>query len=381
MDLSKAFLHTLGEAERKKLTELRAKVPGVVEKARAESDEASALEKQTIWHVDLEVENEASDILLLKFLRAEELDVDKAAERLVQTLVFRADCHIDELAEAELPEHFQGHDSLNGVDVDGRPVMISRFGGMDLKKVMGDVEAFVRYRAQLMERAIARLSFKKGEVEDLCQVHDYSGVPLLFQTSEVKSAVSAVSKVFSEHYPETKGKTIFVNFPSAFSKLFKAFSVFIPERTRRKFLILGENDQHDLFQHVCPDIVPEALGGMLRDPPGAVDVPCKVVPVKSAEEVILLEVEQEQSVVLAWELRVCAFEVAYEVVFVPTSGAEQCVRRTEAKEYLKASDGVVSGEWTAEVPGALKCRFRNERAWFKWRICVCRAQVKSPAGT
>lgn len=376
VDLSHAFLHTLGEAEGQKLAELRARVPDIVAKARESSEEARALKHQTIWGVDIEAEGESSDVVLLKYLRAEELHVDKAAERLAQTLVFRADCRIDELARAELPEHFRGHDVISGLDPEGRPVMISRFGGMDLKLVFGDVEAFVRYRAQLMERAIALLTFKKGAVEDLCQVHDYSGVPLVFHGSEVKGGVAAVSKVFSEHYPETKGKTIFVNFPAAFSKLFKAFSIFIPERTRKKFLILGESDQAQLFEHICPDIVPEVLGGMLRDPPGPVTVPCQVVHVRSSEEVTMLEVEKEGTVVF-WELRVCAMEIAYEVAFIPAGGGqEEVVRRSEPKQYLKAAEGIISGEWTAQAAGSLRCRFRNECAWFKWRLCVCRAQAK-----
>mmetsp|Transcript_3442 Transcript_3442/g.7947 ORF Transcript_3442/g.7947 Transcript_3442/m.7947 type:complete len:377 (+) Transcript_3442:116-1246(+) len=376
MDLSKCFLHTLGDEEAKLLASLRERVPEIVAKARESSEEARALPKQTIWGKDLEEKSDASDVILLKYIRAEELNVDKAVERLVATLVFRADCRIDELAKAELPDHFQGHDVISGKDVDGRPVMISRFGGMDLKKVFGDVEAFVRYRAQLMERAIELLTFKSGDVEDLCQVHDYSGVPLVFQTSEVKGGVAAVSKVFGEHYPETKGKTIFVNFPSAFSKLFKAFSVLIPERTRKKFLILGEQDQATLFEHIKPEIVPEAIGGMLRSPAGPLSGPCKVVDVKSVEEVTLAEVEKASAI--DWELRVCALEIAYEVFFVPADGGEQeVVRRTEPKEYLKAADGVVAGEYQAKAAGALKCRFKNECAWFKWRFCVYRAEAKA----
>mmetsp|Transcript_124821 Transcript_124821/g.364565 ORF Transcript_124821/g.364565 Transcript_124821/m.364565 type:complete len:376 (+) Transcript_124821:89-1216(+) len=375
MDLSHAFLHTLGEKEAKLLAQLRAEVPNIVARAREASEAARGLKQQTIWGIDLEQESEASDIVLLKFLRAEELDLAKAAERLVQTLVFRADCHIDELKGAELPEHFRGHDFLSGLDLDGRPVLISRFGGMDLKLVFGDLEAFVRYRAQVMERTMAMLSFKKGAVEDLCQVHDYSGVPLLFPGADVKGGVGAVTKVFSEHYPETKGKTIFVNFPAAFSKLFKGFSIFIPERTLKKFLILGKEDHASLFDHISPEIVPEAIGGMSRDPPGAVSVPCKVVPVKSSEEVVLLEVDKPG--VISWELRVCVFEIAYEVVFVPAGGGQEVVvRRTEPKQYLQASEGIVSGDFEAEAPGSLRCRFRNECAWFKWRLCICRAEAK-----
>lgn len=382
-DLSCCYLHNLGDAEKEKLADLRSRLPKLVARARAESEDARGKAKLTIWKVNLEEESEAADIILLKYIRAEELDVDKAAERIVQTLIFRAECQIDELRDSELPDYFQGHDVVSGHDVLGRPVMISRFGKMDLPKVFGDVEAFVRYRAKLMEQAIDKISFKKGEPEEITQIHDYSGVPLIFQTSQVKGSVSAVTKVFSEHYPETKGKAIFVNFPSAFAKLWKGFSVFIPDRTLKKFQILGENDHAALFENILPEFVPEALGGMLRSPPSSISAPCRVVPVRARgmEECTLVEVAQAPST-LDWELRVCYYDIAYEVIFVPSTGGgyssaeEEVVQRSEPGRLLAAEEGLATGQYIAKVPGTLKCRLHNEGAWFKSRVCVCRGELR-----
>merc|ERR550514_1163518 len=118
---------------------------------------------------------------------------------------------------------------------------------MDLEKVFGDVELFVRYRVKMMEDSIAKLlPFRKGGPEDLCQIHDYSGVPLIFQEANIKGAVNEVTKVFAEHYPEFKGLTIFVNFPA----------IFLPERTKKKFTILGENAQEGVFEFVRPEYIP-----------------------------------------------------------------------------------------------------------------------------
>merc|ERR1719265_143842 len=203
-------------------------------------------------------------MVVLKFLRAEEFDVEKAYPRITSTLVWRCQCCVETLRDAELPEQFQGHDFFSGTDVDGRPVMINRFGNMDLPAVFGDCEQFVRYRVKCMEQAISRLTFRKGAAEDLCQIHDYSGVSLK-QEPYVKGAVKVVTKVFGEHYPEFKGKTIFVNFPRVFAASFKAFVTVIPARTLRKFMILGHNDHWALFQLVHPDSMPVALGGVYRE--------------------------------------------------------------------------------------------------------------------
>jgi len=375
MDLSHCYLHSLGEAESAKLEQLRSKLPEIVNQVKEESQEAAALNDLTIWRVKVTEKSDASDIVLLKYLRAEELDVDKAAERLKSTFVFRADCRIDELAEAELPEQFQGHDFITGSDADGRPIMISRFGSMDIDKVFGDTEAFVRYRAKLMEQAIQLLAFKKGTAEDLCQVHDYSGVMSSMYKSEVKAGVSAISKVFSEHYPEFKGKTLFVNFPAVFSKPFKAFSALLPERTRKKFIILGTEDHQILFEHLAPHMVPEAIGGMSRTPPGPLDGECRVVQVGVRKTDTIEMFAATGPCSIAWDLRVCSREVAYEVTFVPADAPDTptVVQASEKGQYLKAEDGIISGTFESKSAGSLKCSFSNECAWFKARRCCCRA--------
>mmetsp|Transcript_40470 Transcript_40470/g.101645 ORF Transcript_40470/g.101645 Transcript_40470/m.101645 type:complete len:381 (-) Transcript_40470:41-1183(-) len=380
MDLSKAYLNTLGDAEAKKLADLRSRLPLITAKAREASAEAAAVPEGgfTLWRVRIEEQSDASDIVLLKYLRAEELDVDKAQERVVQTLVFRADCKIDELAEAELPEYFQGHDFITGVDEGGRPIMISRFGGMDIEKVFGDAEAFVRYRAKLMENAIALLKFERGAPEDLTQVHDYSGVLTTMFNSNVKNGVTAISKVFSEHYPEFKGKTLFVNFPAVFSKPFQAFAALMPERTRKKFMILGQDDHLALFEHLGPGLVPDALGGLLREPRSQLSGPGHAVMVKARDTADVAALELVGAGTVAWELRVCTYEVSYEVVFAAQgSGEEEVIAKSEQGQYLKAEDGVVAGQWTAGSAGSVRFRFRNECAWFKRRVCACRAELMS----
>lgn len=377
-DLSHCYLDNLGTDEEKLLTQLRQRIPEIIERAKGESEDVAALSDFTIWQKDITSQSDASDIILLKYLRAEELNLDKATDRLVATLVFRTDCKIDQLADAEMPEHFQGHDELCGYDADGRPIVISRFGKMDLPLVFGDVEAFVRYRAKIMELAMRRLKFERGAAEELCQVHDYSGVPLVGLPPEVKQGVTAVSKVFGEHYPETKGKTIFVNFPSVFGKLWKAFSGIIPERTRNKFVILGQGDALALFEHLRPEVVPEALGGLQQDPPSALTTPSHVVSVKArASEEISCAMAEGPCTIL-WELRVAgANEASYEVFFKSSQEAaeEESVQKSESGKYLTAEAGIVSGQYEAKEAGELKIRFRNECAWFKSRVCVCRAQV------
>lgn len=371
---SRCYLHTLGSTESSKLAAFRNLLPDII----ARTLQMYSAWRPEVWGVDIDRPGESTDVVLLKYLRAEEQDVGSAAQRLEATLRFRAGEGISELAGAELQKHFRGHDTISGPDVDGRPIMISRYGGMDNQRVFGDLDAFVKYRLQIMEKAMAQLTFKKGAAEDLCQVHDYSGVPLLFKTSEIKAGITAMTKVFGDHYPETKGKTIFVNFPAVFATLFQTFSVFIPEKTRKKFIILSGSDHELLFQHIHAEMVPVALGGMLADTAiQYLSCPCRLVtvPARATEEIDVLQLAAPGQV--RWELRVCSQEVAYQLTFHPSSssGVEELVSASGPGQPLRASDGVVSGQYQAKEAGTLRCCFQNEGSWFRARTCICRAAL------
>ena len=62
-DLSRCFLHTLGDSEKSKLEALRKRLPELIAKARERSEDAKAMKILSIWGIDLEKENEASDTL------------------------------------------------------------------------------------------------------------------------------------------------------------------------------------------------------------------------------------------------------------------------------------------------------------------------------
>ena len=46
-------------------------------------------------------------------------------------------------------EAFKGHDQIYGVDLQGRPVVLSCFGTMDVEDVFGDANRFLRWRVQV----------------------------------------------------------------------------------------------------------------------------------------------------------------------------------------------------------------------------------------
>ena len=155
------YLDDLSPAQAEALERLKAELPELL----GELEGAAP----SLWGVPLPGgradKPDALDIALLKFLRADDFAYDAARERLRKCLVWRAAAQIDGIAAQDLGlgAAFAGHDDVRGADRDGRPLVISRFGTMDVETVFGDAERFLLWRVQLMERAVAELAAKCGD--------------------------------------------------------------------------------------------------------------------------------------------------------------------------------------------------------------------------
>jgi hypothetical protein len=218
-----------------------------------------------LWGQDLKKETPGSDIVLRKFLRARDFKVEESVEMLTKTVAWREENKVDTWISAELPPCFEGYDSHLGTDLLGRPILLTKFEGMDPDQVFGDVDLFIQYRVKHMEQLISRLSFKEGEPETLNQIHDYTNVNLIFQPDLVKRGVVASKDVFLDNYPEFKGVSIFVNFPKVFAAAFKTVTFFFPKKTVDKFVILGVGDSYRLYDYIAGEQIPVEYGGFARE--------------------------------------------------------------------------------------------------------------------
>eukprot|EP00928_Gymnodinium_smaydae_P059195 TRINITY_DN4243_c0_g2_i1.p1 TRINITY_DN4243_c0_g2~~TRINITY_DN4243_c0_g2_i1.p1 ORF type:complete len:592 (+),score=123.52 TRINITY_DN4243_c0_g2_i1:183-1778(+) len=385
-DVSNFYLHRLGPEEAERLGQFRGQLPSLMARARAGSSRAAAKSCLLFWGVNLEVPGDATDIILLKHLRAEEGVVDVAAERLVRTLIYRAEENIDELAHvglAEVGARFAAAGYIGGTDVRGRPVAVSRTpDGVDSEAMMSDIAGFVRYNFWMKEQAFKKLKLARGMPEDICQIIDLSTAKF----GPPPKAVQESSKVFKQHCPESNGVNIFVNAPSWAVGVFKLCSKLFDQRTLDKIRLIGVDEHLQLFELVPPESVPVFLGG-LRDEAGLDGElkfgQCQVVevPAGEAREVSMLQVAGPADVF--WQLRVCSQAIKFKVVFTSADAEQEPVEvaRSADSRPLQAAQGVLCEHWRAPGAGTFTCRFECESARFgaraRPRICLLRATAKA----
>jgi hypothetical protein len=227
----------------------------------------------TIWNVDLNamrdgVATPGQQRVLLKFLRAREWNVDQALEQLKKTLEWRRDFDMTSLMDEEFSHAFSQLGRVYGKDRTGHPVTWNYYATIDsveiFKKYNGP-DAFIRWRFQLMERAIGQIDLEDPDpkaVETITQIHEYKGVSFFAVDSNVRTASKRIVQMFQDYYPEFLHVKLFLNIPTFLEFLYKLFSSLSSSKTRAKFRMLGpSNSKTELQALLDNDNLPIEYGG------------------------------------------------------------------------------------------------------------------------
>ncbi|KAG6897825.1 hypothetical protein C0992_010630 [Termitomyces sp. T32_za158] len=242
------------------LKEFREKLPETF--AEGYPDDPKASERViTLWGVNIDPMAPAVDarvsVVLMKFLRARNLNVDEARDMFVSTLRWRTSINIDEVLKEEFPEDVFGNvGHIFGRDRQGRPVVYNIYGGNNLTEVFSDTARFIRWRVALHEKSISLLDFT--EIDQTVQIHDYLGVGLTSRDAKSKAAASEATNIFQSHYPELLYKKFFVNVPTLMNWIFWAFKPLLPAATLAKMSVVGTG-HHALGKALLPVIDAEEL--------------------------------------------------------------------------------------------------------------------------
>eukprot|EP00794_Sanderia_malayensis_P008919 gene8919-9871_t len=213
------------------------------------------------------------DLVLLRFLRARDCNMEKAFELLRNTLHWRRQHHVDMICQTwapppELIEYYPG--GWHKHDKDGRPVYIIRLGTMDIKGLLKSVgeEGFVKQVVSINEEGIKKCEeatkiFGKPVTSWTC-LCDLDGLSMRHLWRPGVRAMLNIIELVEANYPETIGRLLLVRAPRAFGVVWTLLSPFIDENSRRKFLIYSGNDYlgaGGLTDYISPEYLPDFLGG------------------------------------------------------------------------------------------------------------------------
>jgi hypothetical protein len=158
-----------------------------------------------------------------------------------------------------------------GKDKHGHPITWNFYGVMDDSIYATDenVNRFIRWRIQLMERAIAKLDFNGPEaLTYITQIHDYEGASMR-PKGRMREATKKIIALFSSNYPEFLSQKLFVNVPPVMEALFGMISFFSSAKTRSKFRMIGSTATRLALLDIIPlsDIPTKFTGSPFPDSP------------------------------------------------------------------------------------------------------------------
>ncbi|KAJ4349991.1 Non-classical phosphatidylinositol transfer protein (PITP) [Didymosphaeria variabile] len=214
-----------------------------------------------VYGITLSPKNEFhTKLILQKYLRANQNDLDKAKQQLLDTLKWRKDFDpVKAAGETFERSRFEGlgwllqvedvPESANKRDV----VTFNIYGAVkDNKKTFGDIDAFLRWRVGLMERSVQHLnlSLATQPIPDFgagpdpyqgIQVHDYLQVSFIPMRRDrlVNAAIKKTIDVLGRYYPEMLSRKYFVNVPLVMGWVYQAAKMIVSKETAKKFTVLS----------------------------------------------------------------------------------------------------------------------------------------------
>ncbi|EIE80941.1 hypothetical protein G6F46_010764 [Rhizopus delemar] len=240
-------MEPLTDVEKEAVSQLKASLPEITKCAQVP-------ENYQLWNIALDKESTDSrlDVLLVKFLRARNLDLVKATKMLTDTLIWRKDFKTDELLDETFDESlFSSVGYLYKTDKKGRPVCYNFYGDIDQEKVFADVNKFIRWRVQLMEKGIQQIDLVN--VDSMIVIHDYKGASVLGRTQNAKTATKEIIKIMQDNYPEFLATKFFVNVPWWGSTIFKLVRPLLSEATVKKFVVCSNDELYSNLTKLIPE--------------------------------------------------------------------------------------------------------------------------------
>lgn len=210
----------------------------------------------------VEAENPASkevdDLMLRRFLRARDQDVNKAAAMFLKYLNWRKTAVpngfiTEEEVEAELA---QKKLCIQGIDKAGRPIGVI-FAARHFSSNR-DMHVFKDFCVYVLDELCA--SIPSGQ-EKFIGIVDLKGWG--YSNCDIRGYLAALD-IMQNYYPERLGKAYLVHVPYLFMKAWKIIYPFIDNNTRKKIVFVEDKNLKDtLLEEIDESQIPDIYGGKL----------------------------------------------------------------------------------------------------------------------
>ncbi|KAF5192737.1 Phosphatidylinositol transfer protein [Thalictrum thalictroides] len=200
------------------------------------------------------------DMMLRRFLRARNLDIEKSSSLFLKYLKWRREfVPRGFISESEITKDLAAKKFfLQGLDKDGRPIGVVLVAKHFPGKGKVGVDEFKRFVVYFLDKACSRM---EGGQEKFLIIADLQGWG--YSNFDLRGYVGAIS-ILQDCYPERLGKLLLVHVPYIFMAAWKMIYPFIDNNTRKKIAFVDNKKlSSTLLQYIDDSQIPETYGGKL----------------------------------------------------------------------------------------------------------------------
>ncbi|XP_057995674.1 uncharacterized protein LOC110637674 isoform X2 [Hevea brasiliensis] len=198
---------------------------------------------------------EVADLTLRRFLRARDLDIQKASLMFLKYLKWRQEfVPNSSISPSEVPNEIaQNKMFLQGTDKKGRPITVV-LG----RRHFQNKESLDEFKLCALDKICARMP--PGE-EKFVVIGDLQGWG--YANSDIRGYLASLS-ILQDYYPERLGKMFIVHAPYIFMAVWKIIYPFIDNNTRKKIAFVENKKlKSTLLEDIDENQIPEIYGGQL----------------------------------------------------------------------------------------------------------------------
>ncbi|XP_061369904.1 uncharacterized protein LOC133312679 [Gastrolobium bilobum] len=201
---------------------------------------------------------EEDDFMIRRFLRARDLDVDKASTMFLKYLKWRRSFVPNGyISLPEIPNEL-AHNKMfaQGRDKRGRPIAIV-FGAKHFQNKDG-LDEFKRFVVYALDKLCARMPHGQEKFVGIGELKGWG-----YSNSDMRGYISALT-ILQDYYPERLGKLFILHAPYIFMKVWKMIYPFIDNKTKKKIVFVENNKlKSTLLEDIDESQLPEIYGGLL----------------------------------------------------------------------------------------------------------------------
>ncbi|GAB4850180.1 hypothetical protein Ancab_029475 [Ancistrocladus abbreviatus] len=201
---------------------------------------------------------ELDNLMLRRFLRARDLDVDKASQLLLKCLKWRREfvpkgC----ISESEIPNEIAHNKALlQGFDKKGCPILLLLGARHFQNQRPRGLDEFKRFTVYVLDKMCSRIPVGREKFTVIIDLQGWG-----YSNSDIGGYLASLS-ILQDYYPERLRKLFMLNAPRIFATVWKIIYPFIDKQTKSKIMFVEKRVlRSTLLEEIEEEQLPQIYGG------------------------------------------------------------------------------------------------------------------------